>query len=182
MSEAFIGQIAVFGFNFAPRNWVTCQGQLMPISQNTQLFSLLGTQFGGNGTSNFGLPDFGGNVVVGQGTSITGTTYEMGETGGEGQVTLTQQTTAVHNHSLGASTAEAANPGPAGGVFGDPLGGSGREKSHGKIYNQNTPDTQLAAKSITSAGNPSPLPHNNVQPYLVLNYCICINGVFPSRN
>ncbi len=180
MAEPFLGQIALFGFNFAPLNWALCQGQILPISQNSALFSLLGTQYGGNGTSNFALPNFQGNVVIGQGLSVFGTIYDMGETGGTTAVALTSSTMPAHAHNLMAATAESTANAPAGAVLASPVGsGTPRERPVGNIYNQTNPDTALQSGSVMPAGQG--LPHNNLQPLLVLNYCIALSGTFPTR-
>lgn len=183
MSEPFIGQLALFGFQFAPTKWAFCQGQLLPISQNTQLFSLLGTQYGGNGVSTFALPFLAGTVAIGQGQLIGGQLYEMGEQGGTPFVTLNTNQLPAHNHALQGTTAAGTVNTPAGNLLARPEKGAGLEAAKGNIYNTTAaPDTQLVAKSITVSGTNSPAPHNNVQPYLVLNYCIALSGTFPTRN
>jgi len=187
VSEAFVGQIALYGFNFAPRNWATCSGQILPISQNTQLFSLIGTYYGGNGTSNFALPDLSGNVAVSQGTAPGGTTYDMGETGGTTMVTLTSTTDAAHTHSVQATLVEGGTNAPAGAFPARSLKGSPLTGTVANIYNTSgtAPDTKLSTKAVTTfppGGTSFGLPHNNMQPYLALNYCFCLYGIFPSRN
>ena len=181
MAQPFTGQIALFGFTFAPANWITCQGQLLPIRQYTALFSLIGTTYGGNGTSTFQLPNLAGNVAVNQGTAVTGTTYDLGEQGGTAQVTVTSAADAAHTHALMGTTNEAIVNTAQGNVLSKPGKGSGREQVLGFMYTAAAPDVTLQGKSITPfAGRNAP--HNNLQPYLALNYCICINGIVPTRN
>jgi microcystin-dependent protein len=180
MSDPFLGQITLFPYNFAPLGWADCQGQLLPISQNTALFSLLGTQFGGNGTSNFALPDLQGRAAGGQGTLAGGGTYTMGEQAGAETVTITTATMAAHNHSLNATTTQGTTNAPAGALLATVALGNPRDSSKGKIYDPAQPNTSLVAASLQFAGNGAP--HNNVQPSLVLRYCIALRGVFPARS
>lgn len=183
MSEPFTGQLALFGFSFAPAKWTFCQGQLLPISQNTQLFSLLGTQYGGNGVSTFALPNLMGFVAIGQGQLLGGALYEMGEEGGTPFVTLNSNQSPAHSHALQGTTAVGTVNTAAGNLLARPETGAGLDAARGNIYNTTAaPDTQLLAKSITPSGTNSPAPHNNMQPYLALNYCICLAGIFPARN
>jgi microcystin-dependent protein len=181
MAQPFLGQIAVFGFGFAPINWMTCQGQILPISQYAALFSLLGTNFGGNGTSTFQLPNFAGSVALGQGTATGGSTYDIGEQGGMSQVTVTTASDASHTHALMGTTTEATLNTAQGNVLSRPGKGAGREQVPGFMYTATAPDVTLQAKSIVpfTGGN---VPHNNMQPFLALNYCICVKGIFPNRN
>jgi len=167
----FIGEIMVFAGNFAPRGWATCDGQLLPISQNTALFSLLGTQYGGNGVSTFGLPDLRGRAPVhfGQGPGLAN--YFQGQAGGEEIHTLQQAEMPSHSHtaygdSSNGSSDVPANLLPARNPAGVPAFGA-------------TASAVLAATHIAQAG--SSQPHNNMPPYLVINYCIALQGVFPSR-
>jgi microcystin-dependent protein len=180
MSEPFLGQITVFPYSFAPRGWADCAGQLLPISQNTALFSLLGTNFGGNGTSNFALPDLQGRIPIGQGTAIGGSSYVMGETGGEETVSLQASTTAAHTHSLNVTTVHGSINIPTGQLLATAQTGGLQGSNKGNIYNPAAPDTGLVAGSITTAGGSQP--HNNIQPSVVLRYCIALEGVFPPRS
>lgn len=182
MSEPFLGQLATFGFNYAPIGWATCQGQILPISQNAALFSLIGTLYGGNGTSNFQLPNLQGCVAVGQGPLPGGSTYDTGETGGFNNVTLTLGQMPAHSHALNGTTGEAGVNTPAGNTLATPVKGAGRDAVRGSIYNAVAPNLGLAAKSIGQSGANAPLPHSNVQPYLAITYCIALQGQFPSRN
>jgi microcystin-dependent protein len=184
MSEPFLGQLAIFGFNFAPYSWALCQGQIVPISQYTALFSLIGTIYGGNGTSNFQLPNLQGAVGVGQGTLSGGSTYQIGQTGGLNNITLTANQMPMHNHALNGSTAQGTVNAPANNALANPIVGSGRDATTGLIYNNGTaaPTIPLSAKSIAPAGAATPEPHTNVQPYLAMTYCICMSGVYPQRS
>jgi microcystin-dependent protein len=176
--QPFLGQIAVFGFNFPPLNWALCQGQIVPIAQNTALFSLLGTRFGGDGRVTFALPNLSGQVSVGQGQLIGGQMYDLGDVGGAGAVALSRDQTPTHDHDLMTVPAAATAQGPAGAVLARPSVSGNPQAILGKIYNTNTPDTALNAP-ISQAGKG--LTHENRQPYLVLNYCICTQGIFPPR-
>jgi microcystin-dependent protein len=171
MSAPFVAEIRAFGFNFPPKGWAFCDGQLLPISQNTPLFSLLGTNYGGNGTSNFALPNLQGSTVVGQGTSNLGTDYYVGEQGGTPTVTLLQSEMPAHNHDLLASTdpAEQAAPGPNRALA---------RSTPGSAYATSGSAT-AAPEAISAAGGDSP--HNNMPPVLPLNFCIALQGVFPPR-
>jgi microcystin-dependent protein len=182
MATPFLGQITVYPYSFPPHGWADCSGQLLPISQYTALFSLLGTQYGGNGTSNFALPDLQGRSPVGQGPLPGGSNYLMGEAGGAENVTLGLSNIPQHNHSVNASMSDGTTNNPAGKILAKPQvgGGHGGGASEGNIYNPGAPDTSLAPASVGSTGGS--LPHNNVQPSLVLRYCIALQGIFPSRS
>lgn len=179
MSEPFLGQIALFAFTYPPRNWADCVGQLLPISQNTALFSLLGTQFGGDGRVTFALPNLQGNVAVGQGTAPGGSTYDMGETGGAASVTLTSAELPSHTHALGATTADGATNTPNANLLANVFLGDFQGGSQGNVYNPGGADTPLTAASITPSGGGQP--HNNMQPFLTLRYCIAMSGIYPQR-
>jgi microcystin-dependent protein len=178
MSEPFTGQISIFGFNFAPYQWATCSGQTVPISQNTALFSLLGTAFGGNGTSTFGLPNMSGMVPVGQGQLVGGEQYDMGESAGVAAVALIGSEGPSHTHSLMANASGATVNTAAGNVLAKPDGPGSPKHAEGKIYNPNAFDTTLSSP-IGPSGNSQP--HPNVQPVLALNYCISLYGIYPQR-
>lgn len=176
MSEPFIGEIRAVGFNFAPRNWAMCNGQLLPIAQNTALFSILGTTYGGNGTTTFALPNLQGRAAMhaGQGNGLSN--HILGEAAGQESVTLTQANLPSHTHTLLAApvignTTSPANAALAVAAQGVPMYGPASDAV----------DT-LHAQALGYAGTASPQPHNNMQPYLVLNYVIALQGVFPSRN
>ena len=182
MSDQFVGEIDIFGFNFAPKGWALCQGQLLPISQNTALFSLLGTYYGGNGTSTFGLPNLQGRIPnhaggsSGQGSGLS--TYDLGETGGESTVTLLSSEIPSHTHTVPVSTADAkvSTPTTANVVAGV---GGGRGGGAGPAYGT-TNLANMASPTGNAAG--SSQPHNNMAPYIALNYCIALQGIFPSRS
>ena len=175
MSSPFVAEIRMFGFNFAPKGWAFCAGQLLPISQNTALFSLLGTQYGGDGKSTFGLPDFQGNCGLSQGQSTaSGTQYFVGEMSGVQTVTLLQSEMPVHTHNIQAEVNRpAVNPTP------DPSQNISKA-SGGSPFSTGTNNTTLAPQTIGIAGGS--FPHNNMQPYLVVNFCIALQGIFPARN
>jgi microcystin-dependent protein len=172
LGDPYIGEIRVFGFTFAPRGWAQCQGQLLPISQNAALFSILGTTYGGDGRATFALPNFQGMVGIGAGQGPGRSNRDLGETGGEEQITLTAQQMAVHAHAAGCSSANGNAYGPAGNFWAQDAGGANDYASAG--------NAQMSANAIGQAGGS--MPHPNLQPYLVLNYCIALQGVYPSRS
>lgn len=169
MSEPFLGQISIFGFNFPPRGWATCSGQILPIAQNTALFSLLGTTYGGNGQTTFALPDLRGRVPVsfGQGPGLSN--VQLGQQAGSETVTLTSGQLAQHTHGVAASNAAATGSRPAGNFLS--AGGSFTNASDGTTMNP-------GMNQLAGGGQP----HENRQPYLGLNVCIALEGIFPSRN
>lgn len=180
MSDPFVAEIRIVGFNFAPSGWAYCNGQLLPISQNTALFSLLGTTYGGDGKSTFALPDMQGNGAIqpGQGAGLS--QYFLGQTGGSETVTLLESEIPAHSHTLNASTVAGTT---------DQIGGA--VLARGQFNNQGTtgsvamyftgaPDTQMAPTALGVTGGS--LPHNNMQPYLTLNFVIALQGVFPPRS
>lgn len=172
MSEPFIGMIATFGFNFAPRGWAMCNGQLLPIAQNTALFSLLGTTYGGNGQTTFALPDLRGRVPIhfGQGPGLSN--YDLGQVGGTETNTLTVNQMPAHSHpaTLHASTQPANDTLPTGNYLAD-----------GGAY-QSATNTQMNAGAVTNGNSGGNQPTPNIQPYLAINTCIALEGIFPSRN
>jgi microcystin-dependent protein len=172
VSDQFLAEIRVFPFNFAPTGWATCDGQLLPISQNTALFSLLGTTYGGDGKTTFALPDIDGRAVMqpGQGPGLS--LHDLGEEGGEMSVTLLQSEMPVHSHSISASQADGGDRSPANERFAVGTGGIEMFAAPGAL-------TQLAQQTWTPAGGSEP--HNNLQPYLTLNFCIALQGIFPPR-
>ena len=182
MSQPFLAQIALFPYNFAPKGWALCQGQLMAISQNTALFSLLGTYYGGDGKSTFGLPDLQGRVPVGTGQGVGLSNYTIGEVTGVERVTLLSTENASHNHSLNATTDTGTVVTAANNQLADAFSGTRVQGYVGLIYSStsNNPNTSLAANAITVTGGG--LPHNNIQPYQCLSYCIALQGIYPARN
>jgi microcystin-dependent protein len=182
MSEPFIGQLGLFPFNFAPRGWAMCAGQLLPISQNTALFSLLGTTYGGNGTSNFALPDLRGRVPNGQGAGPGLQPYDMGEQGGAATVTITDATSPRHSHAFSAFTNAGTGNAPVGNALPAQAGIPGRGGGVAiNIYAASGTATTLGPGQLTAAqgGNQG---HNNLQPSLALNWCIAVQGIYPQRS
>jgi microcystin-dependent protein len=171
MSQPYLGQIAVFGFNFNPRGYALCNGQLLPINQNQALFSLLGTTYGGNGIQTFALPNLQSRVAVGAGQGPGLSSYSLGQVGGEENHTLLQSEMPQHVHALQASNVAGATPSPSGASLAQPST---------KMYSTATSLTALAPASIATAGGSQP--HSNIQPYLIINFCIALQGIFPSRN
>jgi microcystin-dependent protein len=174
MSEPFLGEIRMTGFNFAPSGWALCNGQILSISQNTALFSLLGTFYGGNGTSTFALPNLQSCVPIHQGTGNGLSTYVIGQTGGVQSVVLQPNQMPVHNHSVGVVN--------AGGNVASPSGNYPAIESTGTSlnYSNSTPNASLNAAAIGNAGGTTPV--SVIQPYLCVNFIIALQGIFPSRN
>jgi microcystin-dependent protein len=176
MADPFLSEIRMFSFTFPPKGWAYCNGQLMPINQNQALFALLGTQFGGNGQTTFALPNLQGRTPI--------HSQQPGEAGGTSSVTLTQAQMPTHTHLMQVRN---GNPGVAGGNIGSgtkylarglAIVGSGNQAVN--IYGTATPSQAMDASSVTSTGGSQS--HTNMQPYLVLNFCIALQGIFPSRN
>jgi microcystin-dependent protein len=174
MADQFIGEIRATGFNFAPTGWALCNGQVLPISQNTALFSLLGTQFGGNGTSNFALPNLQGNAPMHQGNGAGLSPRTMGEASGETAVTLLASQMPSHTHT--AMNAPASNAyAPTNAVFGG--GGRGKELAYAPTSGSTA---QLNGLAIATAGGNQP--HNNLPTYLTVNFIIALQGIYSSRS
>jgi microcystin-dependent protein len=174
VADPFVAEIRIFPFNFAPRGWAWCDGQLMPLSQNTALFSLLGTTYGGNGKSNFALPDIQGRAVMhpGQGPGLS--LHDLGETGGSATVSLLESEIPAHSHTLRANPQSGDTPSPA------PNATLARPGNI-QVY-QTSPTANLAPMadaSLPPAGGDQP--HNNMQPYLTFYFNIALQGVFPPR-
>jgi microcystin-dependent protein len=181
MTQPFLGQIQPYGFGFAPRNWALCNGQILSIAQNTALFSLLGTMYGGNGTVTFALPNLQSRLPVHKGTLAGGPTFNQGEQAGEETITLNLGQMPAHNHAFVGTSAQAdfitptdgavlATTSRGGGVVGDPY------------YASAANPVPLNPASLAPYGTNPAQPHTNLQPYLTINWCIAMNGVFPSRN
>jgi microcystin-dependent protein len=168
MSQPFLGQIMLFAGNFAPLGWALCNGQLMSIQQNTALFSILGTTYGGNGTTTFGLPDFRGRVPLHWGQGLGLANYAIGQMAGSENTTLLQTNLPSHTHPISASTLPANGDNPNGAVL-----------ASGPSYIQPAEANTALAPSGATGGNQ---PFNNIQPYLALTFVIALQGVFPSRN
>ncbi len=179
MSEPFIGEIIMFAGNFNPRGWAFCQGQLLSIAQNTALFAILGTTYGGNGQTTFALPDLRGRVPVGQGQGPGLSPYSLGQQAGTETVTLLTTQMPAHNHLVNANegNGSAQTPGagfPSGGIV--PTSGNAAVNN----YRNSTDGTTMAPTVIGNAGGSQP--HPNIQPYLCINFIIALEGIFPSRN
>jgi microcystin-dependent protein len=168
VSDPFIGEIKIVGFNFAPRGWAFCNGQILSIAQNTALFSLLGTTYGGNGQTTFALPDLRGRVPIhpGQGPGLSN--YTQGQLAGSETVTLLSTQMPAHTHTVNASTQSDITGNPTSNF---PAGGAS--------YDTTANTTMDPAMIGNSGGNQ---PHSNLQPYLAINFCIALEGIFPSRN
>jgi microcystin-dependent protein len=170
MAEPFVAEIRAFGFTFAPSGWFSCQGQLLPISQYTALFSLVGTFYGGNGTSTFGLPDLRGRVAIHQGDG-----FDVGESGGTENAVILLNNMPNHSHTLVANDVAATAQDPSNALLAAPA------RNGPAMYEVGTaPNVPMAAASIGSAGSNAGF--STRQPTLVLNYCIAFEGVFPARN
>lgn len=177
MADPFVAEIRIFPFNFAPRGWAFCDGQLLPLSQNTALFSLLGTTYGGNGKSNFALPDLQGRAPMhpGQGPGLS--LHDLGESGGSDTVSLLESEIPSHSHAISMSNAQSDEEGlknPIGAAF-------GRQVGTNPIYvaQAGNPVVAFAPEALSPAGGDQP--HNNMMPYLTLTFCIALQGVFPPR-
>jgi len=164
MAERFLSEIRIMSFNFAPKGWALCNGQLLPINQNQALFSLLGTTYGGDGRVNFGLPDFQGNVPV-----HTGNGFTLGQRGGEQGHTLSISELPTHTHFVNATNASGATAVPVGNVLG----------AFNNAYGPPTNLTSLSPGTIANVGGSQA--HLNMQPFLVLTFCIALQGIFPSQ-
>lgn len=174
MADPFVAEIRIFPFNFPPRGWAWCDGQLLPLSQNTALFSLLGTTYGGNGKSNFALPDMQGNAPMhpGQGPGLS--LHDLGETGGIETVTLIESEIPSHSHLLQATVEDGTQGTLAAGVtVATSVGGT--------LYQTNTAANLVAMNASALAPAGGDQPHNNLMPYLTLYFCIALQGVFPPR-
>ncbi|MDQ3280930.1 MAG: tail fiber protein [Acidobacteriota bacterium] len=173
MSDQFVAEIRMFPLTFAPSGWADANGQLLPISQNTSLFALLGTTYGGDGKSTFALPDLQGSVPLQPGWGPGLTERFLGEQSGVEAVTLLQSEIPAHTHSLGAANSFANNTDPTGRLLSRIFGG-------GNLFKANTaPTDAMDLNSIAPAGGG--VPHNNMMPYLTVRFCIALQGVFPQR-
>lgn len=170
MSEPFIGEIRPFSFNFAPRGWALCSGQILPINQNQALFSLLGTTYGGNGQTTFALPNLNGRVAISSGQGAGLSSHTLGEVSGTETVTLTSNQIPQHNHLAQTASASTTT---------DPTGALPGPTSGHNLYDPNV-NTTMNPQAIGVAGGSQP--HNNLQPYGTTTYCIALQGIFPPRN
>ncbi len=175
MSNPFVAEIRIFAGNFAPTGWALCNGQLMPISQNTALFSLLGTTYGGDGKSNFALPNLQGSAPMQQGQGPGLSLRDLGETGGEQTVTLLQTEMPSHSHNAQAGTAgDSATPT-------NNAWGTG-QKGFGNVYTPSVPANNVNMNPLALSISGGNLPHNNMMPFLCLTFIIALQGVFPPRS
>jgi microcystin-dependent protein len=172
MANPYIGEIRMFGGNFAPVGWAFCNGQLMQILQNTALFQLIGTTYGGDGTTTFGLPNLQGRLPIHQGTSVNGGgSFVIGQLAGEENHTVNLNEITFHNHVVAAAAAPATSTSPSGNVY----GGGGAA-----LYRTSPPSVQMNANMIgANSGNQ---PHNNLMPFLCVSFIIALFGIFPSSN
>lgn len=174
MSDPFLAEIRIFPFSFAPNGWAFCNGQLLPISQNTALFALLGTFYGGDGKSTFALPDLKGRIPLQPGIGQGQSPHELGEMGGAETVTLLPSEMPVHLHTMSALPETATVQAPA-------AGRAIARSQNTSAYQNNTTQALEAMASETLALTGGSFPHNNLQPYLTLNFCIALFGEFPAR-
>ena len=172
MGEPYVGEIRMFAGSFAPVGWMLCQGQALPIAENEVLFQLIGTTYGGDGEETFNLPNLASRVPIHMGTGPDGTTYQLGEQAGTEQETLSVQQIPNHSHPLTASSAAGDQVSPIGNVLATTGGGIFQ-------YYEGAVDANMNAQAITPAGGSQP--HENTQPFLVINFIISLFGVFPSQ-
>ncbi|QOC22935.1 phage tail protein [Wenzhouxiangella sp. AB-CW3] len=167
MTQPYIGEIRIFAGNFAPSGWKFCDGSLLPVSENEVLFQLIGTSYGGDGQTTFALPDLRGRIPLHQGND-----FVLAQSGGAETVTLTSNQIPSHNHALLASAEVANDPNPGGNVLG--------EQSATSHFHGGNPQAAMASGSVTPVGGGQP--HDNVQPFLCVNFIISLFGIFPSQN
>ena len=179
MSDAYIGEIRAFGFNFPPKDWMACDGSIQSVAQYRALFNVIGNRFGGNGSTTFALPNLSSNVVVGAGAATSGTQFAVGQTGGETFVLIDGKTMAAHTHAFLAanprSAADSNVPSPNV-VFASASGCTPYAP------NPAIEPAAMAPQALTPAGGvQAPVPHNNMAPTLAVNFCICVSGEVPPR-
>jgi len=167
MAQPYIGEIRMFAGNFAPAGWMFCEGQLLPISENDALFTLIGTTYGGDGESTFALPDLRGRIPIHQGNG-----FILAETGGAEEITLTVNQIPAHTHPLLASLALATDPNPANNIL--------ATTTQMEIYFADAPDANMAPQAISGVGGSQP--HTNFQPYLCINFILSLFGIFPQQS
>jgi microcystin-dependent protein len=172
MADPFVAEIRIFPFNFAPRGWAFCDGQLLPISQNTALFSLLGTNYGGNGESTFGLPNLQGRVPLAPGQGPGLSLRDLGETGGAESITLLTSEVPAHSHTPQSTAEVGLTNAPGDAYLARPLGRGSN------LYSNSSAGSTSMQPTGAVGGNQ---PHNNMQPYLTLSFCIALQGIFPPR-
>ncbi|HEX3249727.1 MAG TPA: tail fiber protein [Pyrinomonadaceae bacterium] len=171
MAEPFLSEIRIFSFNFPPKGWAFCNGQFLPINQNQALFSLLGTTYGGNGQTTFALPNLRGQVPISFGNGFT-----LGQAGGQSSHTVTMSELPQHPHTLNSNLCIGGNVINA--ALGDPTGNYWANNGKAQ-YSTSAPDQAMHPSAVTNVGGSQP--HNNMMPYLVLNFCIALQGIFPSQ-
>jgi len=171
MPEPYVGEIRMFAGNFAPNGWMLCQGQTLPIAENEVLFQLIGTTYGGDGQETFNLPNLASRVPIHMGTGPDGTTYQIGEMAGTETVTLTTQQIPSHTHPLVGNSGNGTQANPSNNVL--------ASSTILKAYALETPDTSMASTIVGPAGGSQP--HENLQPFLVINFIISLFGRFPSQ-
>ncbi len=176
MSEPFLAEVRIVGFNFAPRGWAFCDGQILPINQNQSLYSLLGTTYGGDGRTSFALPDLRGRTPIHLGASNGGADHLLGQKGGEEGHTLSEAEMPIHNHTMRA-VSDTADTGQVTGAF---YAGSPGGTAVYTAQNPSTLNNPFNSANVLPAGGGQA--HNNMQPTLALNFCIALQGLFPSRN
>jgi microcystin-dependent protein len=174
MSSPFLAEIRIFGCNFAPTGWAACNGQILPISQNTALFSLIGTFHGGDGKSNFALPNLQGSAPLNQGQGPGLSNYDLGQQDGSPTITLIDSEIPFHTHAQMASNQPGEDPNPTNEALARSVGAS----LYQSVSTQNI--VQLSMAALAPVG--SSQPHNNMQPYLTLNFCIALQGIYPQRS
>lgn len=172
MSEPFLAEVRMVGFNFAPRGWAFCDGQILPINQNQSLYSLLGTTYGGDGRTSFALPDLRGRAPIHVGRSNGGESHQLGQKSGEEGHTLGVNEIPGHDHRLRASSADANDSTPGGNVL--------ARSTVPEAYREATNLGDMRSGTVANTGGGQA--HENMQPYLALNFCIALRGLFPSRN
>jgi microcystin-dependent protein len=181
MAEPFLGEIRMFGGNFAPNGWAFCNGQILSISQNSALFALLGTTYGGNGQTTFGLPNLQGQVPIHWGGAPSGSQYNVGQTGGTENVTLIQGQMPSHNHNVGVSSAAGDVTSPVNAIPAQVNTGNARSPVTTAMGYSNTPQNgTMPANTVSMTGGSQP--HPNMQPFLCVTFIIALNGIFPSRS
>lgn len=171
MSELFLAEVRIVGFNFAPRGWAFCDGQILPINQNQSLYSLLGTTYGGDGRTSFALPDLRGRTPIHVGRSNGGGHHTLGQKSGEETHTLAVNEMPQHTHALQATNSVGTGTAPQGNVLAE---------ASLPVYESYSAGVQMGSGSVTNVGGSQA--HDNMQPYLALNFCIALRGLFPSRN
>lgn len=176
MAEPFVGEIRIFSLNFQPRGWAFCNGQVLSIATNTALFSLIGTSYGGNGQTTFALPNLQGSAPLHQGQGPGLSPHTIGEAGGEAAVTLTGSELPAHPHAARCSSVPGLQPGAVNNVW-SPLPA---RPTPPPVYSDAGPNVAMNAGALAQAGGSQP--HNNLSPYLGLNFCIATEGIFPQRS